>query len=230
VLNDGTLTVKSLLILHTLFPGISIPDVRTNDREVDDFLARRGLDRCRDWRRRFVFFRKLVDPVMLAQSSKIMLLDSDCLHFRVPVEIRAWAHDAREIRYIADVNRHSYCAPTSELSEISGALLPEYFCAGYLCLPRSLVDLSRIERYLAAECFERQRATGQFAHVAEQTLYAMEASVIGTAILPTEYATCPDPHTQGPVMGHFCGGSYQRTWFYTKGLPIVRQLVQPVAT
>ena len=225
VLNDGTLRPASIALLSAIFPGITIPDCETNDREIDTYLAQQGLRRCREWRKGFIFFRKLVDTTRLRQADGLLLLDSDCLHFRVPLEIRRWAERPAKVRYAADVNQYSHCADPSLLAKICGSPLPEYFCAGYLCLPRDAVDLGRIERYLSEDCFERQLSTGRFTHVAEQTLYAMEAAVTGATMLPTDYATCPNPDIETPTIGHFCGGSYQRTWFYTKGVPLlVRQL------
>lgn len=225
VLNDGTLKSESIEILSSLFPGISIPEVKNNDREIDAYLAELGLGRCREWRSRFVFFRKLIDPLRLSQSDRIVLLDSDCLHFRPPTEVQAWAESGNEVRYIADINRHSSCASPEVLENICGAILPEFFCAGYLCVPKASVDLRRIERYLSEDCFESQLAAKRFSHVAEQTLYAMEAGVVGAKILPARYATCPDPDDQVATMGHFCGGSFERTWFYTRGLPLVSRQV-----
>jgi len=226
VLNDGTLTPTSIDSLRALFPAISIPDFKNNNREMERYLATRRLDRCRQWRRHFVFFRKLVDPLIMSEAKAVILLDSDCLHFRIPVEVRQWAEKPTQVRYIADWQRHSFCASASELAAICQASLPEYFCAGYLCVPPKAYNLDRIEGYLSADCFERQLSSGKFAHVAEQTLQAMEATAVGTSILPPEYATCPDPETQDTTMGHFCGGAYKRTWFYTKGLPLLLRQFQ----
>jgi hypothetical protein len=225
VLNDSTLRPSSIDLLRMVFPGISIPDFETNDNEVDAYLMQRRLRRCREWRQHFVFFRKLVDSARLARADGLILLDSDCLHFRAPLDVKEWAERPAQVRYIADINQYSLCSSPSELVKICRSPLPEYFCAGYLCLPRGAVDLDRVEHYLSEDCFEHQLSRRQFAHVAEQTLYAMEAAVAGATMLPSEYATCPDPDTQAATMGHFCGGSYQRTWFYTKGLPfLIRQL------
>lgn len=225
VLNDGSLKSTSLALINAIFPGIAVPDCKANDEETDSYLARQGLRNCREWRRRFIFFRKLVDTVRLRRADGVLLLDSDCLHFRVPLEIRTWVEKPLKVIYAADTHRYSYCADPSLLAKICGSPLPKYFCAGYVCLPRNTVDLFRIERYLSEDCFQRQLSTGRFTHVAEQTLYAMEAAVTGAAILPRCYATCPDPDIESPTMGHFCGGSYRRTWFYTKALPVVfRQL------
>ena len=219
VLNDGSLKPESLEIIKAIFPGVSIPDVKANDREIDAYLASRGLERCRQWRQRFVFFRKLIDPSCLSLSDRMILLDSDCLHFRVPAEVKAWADGGADLRYIADINQYSLCAPPEVLEEICGAPVPSYFCAGYQCVPKVAVDLDRIERYLSAECFESQLSSGRFSHVAEQSLYAMLGASFGANVLPNTYATCPDPNDGVSVMGHFCGGTFRRTWFYTKGLP-----------
>jgi len=221
VLNDGTLKPSSIATLKKIFPGISIPAFEANNREIDVHLKGASLVRCRDWRREFVLFRKLVDPVYLAQSDKIVVLDSDVLHFQPPEEVQSWSRRPDEFRYIADPNINSHCAPAEELTNVCGAPLPKYFNAGYVCFPRSMIDLARVERNLAAQCFERQRLSGRFNHFAEQTLYAMEAAVGCARILPPAYATCPDPDTDFVVMGHFCGGDYRRTWLYTKGLPFL---------
>lgn len=227
ILDDGSLKRASIRILERLFPDISIPDVADNDGRIDAYLESAGLPLCREWRRRFVFFRKLVDPQILAKSDKIVLLDSDVLHFKSPCEIHEWVAQPDGMRYAADIRRHSYCAPPEALRALCGVSLPEYFCAGYLCVPKHAVDLGRIERYLAAEVFERQRAEGKFSHVAEQTLYAMESARAGAKMLPPSYATCPEPRTGDIVMGHFCGGEATRYWFYTKGLSLLAPWVRP---
>ncbi len=225
VLDDGTLKRESRAILECLFLGIVVPAVAGHDATMLSRLEELGLSRCHAWRQRFVFFRKLVDPCLLAENKGMVLLDSDCLHFRVPEEVRSWAENPDRVRFIADLARHSFCAPHETLSRICGAALPEFFCAGYLCLPRHSIQLHRVEQYLAAPCFTEQLASGKFSHVAEQTLQAMEAAVVGAEVLPETYATCPDVPSSKTVAGHFCGGSVERTWFYTKGIPLVaRQL------
>jgi len=221
VLDDGTLKDASRSILKTLFPGIQVPAVVGHDAAMLSQLQTLGLNRCHAWRHRFVFFRKLVDPCLLAEKKGMVLLDSDCLHFRVPEEVRKWAENPDWVRFIADLVRHSFCASHETLSEICGAALPEYFCAGYLCLPRGSLQLHRVEQYLAAPCFTEQLASGKFSHVAEQTLQAMEAAVLGAGVLPETYATCPNLQSSNTVAGHFCGGSVERTWFYTKGIPLL---------
>jgi hypothetical protein len=225
VLDDGTLKGASLATLEALFPGIVVPAVEGHDAMVLSHLEELGLRRCLAWRQRFVFFRKLVDPCLLAVNRGVILLDSDCLHFHMSDEVRLWAKNPDRVRFIADVARHSFCAPLATLSQICGAVLPEFFCAGYLCRPRGSVQLDRVEEYLADPCFAEQLASGKFSHVAEQTLQAMEAAVVGAEILPETYATCPDVPSSNAVAGHYCGGSVERTWFYTKGISLVaRQL------
>lgn len=226
VLNDGTLQSDSITLLTRTFPGIVVPDYASNNEEIDCFLRRRGLRRCREWRNSFVFFRKLTDVVPLRQADRMILLDSDCLHFNAPLEIKRWAVQSNHVRYIADSEKYSLCFPPTIFPSMCGVPVPDYFCAGYLCLPGDGLDLERVERYLSKEVFEYQWSTKCFSHVAEQTLYAMEAAIIGAEVLPSDYATCPDVDTRRVTMGHFCGGSYERTWFYTKGLPLLsRQLL-----
>ena len=159
ILNDGTLKPRSMRLLSDLFPGIAIPDHLANNAETDDYLNRHALRRCREWRKRFVFFRKLSDPVGLSQAGHIVLLDSDCIHFGIPKVVKNWVGQ-RQVRYIADPAKYSFCADSLELADICGCPLPEYFCAGYLCLPTTVVSLDRIEHYLSAPCFDKQLSEG----------------------------------------------------------------------
>ena len=225
VLDDGTLKPTSLDILHSLFPGIQIPQVIENDGAVLAQLELAKLPLCLDWRKRYVFFRKLIDPTLLNKKSGMILLDSDCLHFQVPQEVRRWAENPNQTLFISDLAKHSFCAPPEALSTVCGASLPEHFCAGYLCIPKDGLQLQRIEQYLLDPCFGKQLAERKFSHVAEQTLQAMEAAITGAKILPATYATCPNVPNPDVVAGHFCGGSVERTWFYTKGIStLARQL------
>lgn len=229
VLNDGTLNPASIARLHALFPGIAVPDFNALNERVAAYLAGRCLHRCAEWRRRFVLFRKVTDPVALAAGNPVLLLDSDCLHFARPQETQEWTERPEKILYIRDVARHSLCGPADELARICGQPLPDYFCSGYLGLPQSAVNLEQIETYLAEDVLERQRAHG-FSHFAEQSLLAMQAAVQGAQALPPRYATCPDPRGGDVVMGHFCGGAPTRTWFYTLGLPLMRAQLAAAAS
>jgi hypothetical protein len=225
VLDDGTLKPTSLDILHSLFPGILIPRVIENDGAILAQLESANLPLCLEWRKRYVFFRKLIDPTLLNKKSGMILLDSDCLHFQVPQEVRAWSVKPDQALFIPDVARHSFCAQPEILSKICGITLPEYFCAGYLCIPSHGIQLKRVETYLSTQCFDNQLRDNRFSHVAEQTLQAMEAAVTGAQILPFTYATCPNVPNPDVVAGHFCGGTVKRTWFYTKGIStLARQL------
>jgi hypothetical protein len=223
VLNDGTLKNASIGFLHDLFPGIRIPEFHRNNEDAAAFLSKRGLIRLRHCREHIIWFRKLVDPLMLASSDKIFLLDSDCSHFSQPQEIHQWIRQPKIIRYIGDPVRYPLCAPADELRRICGRALPEHFCAGYFAVLRSGIDLNRIEEYLHDQCFDQRISQGRL--IDDQTLYAMEAAVVGAEMLPPQYATCPSLDTESAVMGHFCGGSYKRMWFYTVGLPLVRSQI-----
>jgi hypothetical protein len=221
ILDDGTLTEESRRLLVGLFPGITIPQVADHDMMVFTRLRELGLSRCLAWRERFVFFRKLIDPCLMEGGTGAVFLDSDVLHFEVPNEIRLWTENPNRILFIADVARYSLSGPHDTLSEICGATIPECFCAGYLCIPKGALQLQHVEDYLTDPCFDSQLECGKFSHVAEQSLHAMEAARVGCEVLPRSYATCPDVPSTKAVAGHFCGGAVMRTWFYTKGLPVL---------
>lgn len=223
VLDDGTLRPKSIALLRTVLPGITIPEFHFQDSTVCGQLERQQLWRCLEWRRQrhYVFTRKLFDPLFLSSSEHMVLLDSDYLHFNSPCEVREAFDGPRMIRYVSDTRRFSLCADPGELAELCRAQLPEYFCAGFLYVPRASVQLRRLEHYLSHPIFTRQLHRSSFEFLAEQTLWAMEAAVIGAKALPPTYGTCPDVEQQAAIAGHFCGGVVERTWFYTKGLPLL---------
>jgi hypothetical protein len=184
-------------------------------------LNKRGLVHCQAWREDFVFFRKLIDPCLLVEGRGMILLDSDCLHFGPPKEVMDWSDNPNETLFIADSRKYSYCADVEILQRDCIGVLPQFFCAGYLCIPRDGLNLMRIESYLTGAHFVDQLEQRRFSHVAEQTIQAMEAAACGYTRLPNTYATCPDVPSESAVAGHFCGGNVERTWFYTKGLPLL---------
>lgn len=225
VLSDGTLTPETIALLGRALPGLTCPEAAANRDAARAELVRMGLVRCSQWLDRFVLFQKLIDPFRLARSEKIVLLDSDTLHFRRPVELHDWLLDPAVPRFAMDAQPHALCINPEEFERMAGMRPAPFFNSGYLSMLRTAVSFRRVEAYLQEGAFESQLTSGQFAHVAEQTIFAMELSRLGAAPLPATYSICPDVPADNAVMGHFCGGESSRNWFYTKGLAVIsRQL------
>lgn len=221
VLSDGTLRESSINTIKEIFPNIIIPDAAENDLYVSQYLHRNGLTLCKHWRKNFVFFRKLIDPLLLSRSEKVLLLDSDILHFRPPTAIAEWSAQPDRFLYISDPKENPFCADIDDIQRIAGMSPTTHFCAGYICFRIDMINLSRIENYLKDRIFENQRISNSFNHTSEQTIYAMESAFSHAVRLPASYATCPDPYSEEVIMGHFCGGESTRYRFYTIGLRLL---------
>jgi hypothetical protein len=93
----------------------------------------------------------------------------------------------------------------------------EAFNPGVVRTTRQVLDLTRIEQYLERPEFW---STGSRPHYyAELTLWAMQLTRACARPLPQSYAITPPLDDEVPASGHFCGGGFPATWFYSRGLP-----------
>lgn len=226
LLNDGSLSEQSIESYQNLLRGIHIPDFRENNLAIENHLGKLGHNRSIELRRKFVLLRKLIDTAFHSLEREYIVIDSDILQFKTPDDVIQWAGLPEGVRYAADISMETFCVTRQTLEQSFGITLPPLFNSGYICIPPKLIDFARIERALADPIFSEQLQTGRINFFNEQTLFAIEAAMTRATALPPGYAICPDPEKRETVMGHFCGGDAKRTWFYTKGLPILaRQLL-----
>lgn len=165
-----------------------IPDARVIAQGQADARVREVLgDRCPrllEARRQSPFMMKLIDPVLLASSERIVILDSDVLFFRAPRELCAHVEKAPADAWLFQRDPAStYNLTEADAASAFGIRMPERVNSGIAVVPRSLVDLDLCERLL--EHPDVSRPSGWI----EQTLFALCAGARGRVeYLPPSYA------------------------------------------
>ncbi len=211
--SDGSLTDVDRGQLLRVLPGARVITRAQSDQLVEARLQELGLSRSVRFRRGLVFALKLFDPFFFGTQPRFVLLDSDVLVFRRPAELLA---DEPVNLYSPD-NGLRYCLSAETLQALLGKPCIASFNPGVVRTHRTVLDLAFVER-----CLERAEfwGSGRRPHYyAELTLWAMQLTTAGARQLPETYAITPALDGLLPVCGHYCGGGYPATWFYSRGLP-----------
>jgi hypothetical protein len=213
--SDGSLTVADARRLHQVLPGVQVISRAESDQRVEPRLRELGLTKSLEFRDRLVFALKLFDPFFFGDRSSFILLDSDVLFFGHPTEVLVDLADP-DCLYSPD-NGIRYCLSAETLQALLGKPCIASFNPGVVRTRRTVLDLAFVE-----DCLKRAEFWGSGTrphYYAELTLWAMQLTNAGARPLPASYAITPPLDDPLPVSGHYCGGGYPATWFYSRGLP-----------
>jgi hypothetical protein len=211
--SDGSLTATDSGYLHSILPGIRIIARSEADALVESRLAMLGYTNSIRFRKQLVFALKLFDPFFFGERASFVLLDSDVLFFRIPHELL----DLGASNLYSPDNGVRYCIEPETLEMLLGKPCISYFNPGVVRSDRSVLDLYLIEQFLDRPEFW---GTGSRPHYyGELTIWAMLLTLAGACALPQSYAITPTLQDALPTSGHFCGGGYPATWFYSRGIP-----------
>ena len=130
LLDDGSLSRQVLEEFASIFPGIEIPNYKENNAAQMEYLLSKKLNKCTQWREKFILFRKLIDPILLSKDSSYLLIDSDILHFSRPKEVLDWIKKPFKVKYASDTLPYSLCAEASAIHKLSSHAIPQYFNSG----------------------------------------------------------------------------------------------------
>jgi hypothetical protein len=211
--SDGSLTDTDARHLQQVLPGVRMISRQEADQVVEPHLHELGLSRSIRFRRELVFGLKLFDPFFFGEQASFFLLDSDVLFFRRPAELLS---EEPTSLYSPD-NGFRYCLGPEVMQALLGGPCIAGFNPGVVRTRRTVLDLAFVE-----QCLERQEFWGSGTrphYYAELTLWAMQLTIAGARPLPASYAITPPLDGPIPVSGHYCGGGYPATWFYSQGLP-----------
>jgi len=160
---------------------------------------------------------KLVDSVVFARAAKIVVLDSDVLFFRAPVELRAQAESDTRDGYLFQRDPAStYNITEEEAAAMFGVRMPSCVNTGICVFPRSLVDVELCEAVL--EHPQVRRPSGWI----EQTLFALCAGTRGgVKYLSSDYLISLERGVDYDALTarHFAGPS--RPLLTEEGMPYV---------
>ncbi|MDQ6670033.1 MAG: hypothetical protein M3069_04690 [Chloroflexota bacterium] len=218
--SDGSLTDADAGRLQRVLPGVQVISRTESDQRVEHRLRELGLARSLQFRDSLVFALKLFDPFFFGDHSSFILLDSDVLFFRRPAEVLPALADPScddAISLYSPDNGFRYCLSAETLQAILGQPCIASFNPGVVRARRAVLDLPFVE-----QCLQRAEFWGSGTrphYYAELTLWAMQLTTAGARSLPPTYAITPPLDGPPPVSGHYCGGGYPATWFYSRGLP-----------
>jgi hypothetical protein len=218
--SDGTLTTHDVARLHRVLPEAHVIAHDEANVLVESRLRDMGLERLLRFRRSLVFALKLIDPFFYGQHQTLFLLDSDVLFFRRPVELLDGLGDG-QLRELPNLyspdNGERYCLSSETLEHLLEKPCIPFFNPGVIRTDRSVLDVRRVEYYLQRPEFWSSDTRPHY--YGELTLWAMLLTRAGAHRLPPTYAITPPLDGALPMSGHYCGGGYPATWFYTRALP-----------
>jgi len=214
--DDGSLTGNDRNLIQDVFPSLNIIGKMESGEALERHFLEKGLARCLNLRRRLVLARKLFDSVFLSRSEWIILMDSDVLFYHKPVEI------LQPYNFYSVDNGYRYSFSASEMDELLGRKTIGRCNSGLIRIRRGQVDFEQIERWLSHPGF--WTTVGSANYFAEQTLWAMVLTLAEARPLPETYRICA-PEPEKFTYGHYCGGGYWASLYYTRGLPYLRQRI-----
>jgi hypothetical protein len=214
---QGHSTARMRSTLRQHFPEAVLIPQGEADTHVARILGQRKLHRLRALRDASPIMLKLVDVALFGRAPRLLLLDSDVLFFRAPVELIGAALRRGRAVFQEDIDS-CYVLSRAEAADLGVNLQPR-LNAGLMVIDRDVIDLDACERFVAHAAFET--ASGWV----EQTLYALLASAAGPIeMLPRTYAVSPAelPTPDMIVARHYSGVS--RPYLTSQGIPwLVRE-------
>ncbi|MGH0032967.1 MAG: hypothetical protein ACQGVC_24510 [Myxococcota bacterium] len=223
---DGTLTDEHRELYGRYFEGIRVLDEPEHDARIDAALAPWPASRRARRTPGFYCARKLWDPLFVARSPTLLLLDSDVLFFRRPDRLLAYLASGQPC-FSSDYE-DAYAESRPSLERFAGHRVRSCVNSGVLHVPvegyRRRLD--RVERY-----FERvaARSGPVDPNRDEQTTHALLMSDLGAARLPPSYRII-GPVDAGTTSYHFVGEGKGRKAFWDVGVArLERALRVPAA-
>jgi hypothetical protein len=178
--DDGTLTdeIRETLAYH--FPAARI--LNRSQAEQDVLATLQNYPLCRKFRESNHLSPKVFDFRHYLQADRMLLLDSDVLFFKEPMELlRRIETPEYRLNCVNGDIKPAYTV-TSELArQHCDVRLMERFNSGLGLIHRDSLNLDWIEEFLAIPGI-----IGNF-WLIEQTLYALCSSRFGVELLPSEY-------------------------------------------
>ena len=217
--DDGTLTPRDCAEWQRVFPGVQIIARAESDARVNEYFRAQNLTRCETMRTRLAYALKLFDPCLYGEQESFVILDSDVLFYAPPREMMLSETNRAENLYSVD-NGYRYALPPEVLDRALGQPCIERFNPGMMRVRRDTLSFAQVEEDLQLRDFWMTSHTPQL--FAELTLWAMALTRAGAHPLPPAYAICPYAGAPGVVAGHYCGGGYWASLYYTQGLPYLR--------
>jgi len=222
--DGGGLTPAVVAALRRVFPDARVIDAVTADRLVADRLGADRYPATLAARRNHPNFKQAIDYALLADSPRVLGMDSDVLFFEPPAELVRLARTTDRFVYLRDLE-DSYSVASADAEEWFGCALSPRVNIGLGVIPTALFDPEFVDRLLASGKLMESR--GEFAN---QTVLALHAGRSGLIHLPDDYAMATGPLPAGatwPIVRHYAGPT--RQLFFDEGLPYFTRVADVLA-
>lgn len=224
--DDGTLTKEDIKKLNWHLAGVIIVTKKQADRQVLPLL--KNHPSCYKYRSEQKFAKKVFDILLLANSQKIMILDSDVLFFKKPTEIINWAENrVCEMRY----NHDPFDTERNIHTRLKKDLEVEYpigYNSGLQCLSKEILDVDFLEDYLSF-CYKQENLDWWVIEQRSMALLTYRYNSRMCSSLPRKRYLFQNkknvfyknrninPFPKGLVAKHY--SRYARNLFVTEGIP-----------
>lgn len=206
IVDDGTLTGEHIATLMKVAPRSRIVPESESKRRIDEQLDKSAFPTLHLLWHEYKHIRKLIDPHLLGEKA-VLVLDSDMLFRRPPLELLEWLESPSGSLVMCDCTE-SYGYTKEQLYTACGNTVPSLVNVGVTGLVTSDINWSRLEDWSS-------RLIGAYgrSYFLEQALVAMQISNFDYLILPTDtYAVLPDNESASYrnnelVLGHYVADS-----------------------
>jgi len=207
--DDGSLTSHDIARIQASLPGALVVTRTEADRLARERLAH--LPRCLELRAANVLSLKLFDPWVVQATGDVILIDSDVLFFRRPVEVQRWLDDPQ-----GRFNRWNVETRIGKPADQEAA--SRTLNSGFGLITRASIAFDAIEAWLDGN----QRLGGW---LIEQEIYDWLSGGAEAAGLPLDYhvANAIDPRPPSSVSTHYVGSV--RGFFLSEGIPRLVTLI-----
>lgn len=184
-IHDGGLLRANIQGLLRHFPDAHFVSAGEADRCVSEQFRKQGLERCLAYRALNVPSRKVFDFFAMSRADCVLIVDSDIVFFRKPVELCIEPSMVTKNLYHID-QQYAYALTANEIQAGFGITPVERIAAGLGLVKRESIDFDAIEHWLAHPKLFQDRWVG------EQTLHALCATQYGVDFLPDTYRVSTD--------------------------------------
>lgn len=158
IINDGTLTKSDKILIKKHIHGIAIYDPEYCYKIV--MLKLNKYPHIYNFRKDmkgYFLSKKLFDTMLIPPYERFILMDCDVIFYKIPSEIILWVKNKEDrILYSTNISSSSFADELNKcwviifqlyIQIVNKAINPE-FNSGFICMPKSLYKLERIERLI----------------------------------------------------------------------------------
>jgi hypothetical protein len=212
--DDGSLSQDDYDRFLSLCPGSRIISPIDADERAKSYLLK--FPHCQTFRRETRLSMKLFDFFFFAETSKIIILDSDVLTFDYITSIE-YALGRRENTFLEDY-QYAFCMTKSEFCHLAPHSAYKRINSGLGVVDTSCLNLDLIEHTLSLVRYQPK------IWWAEQTLFALISAELGVELFDNSYRVAQGPGLEALKVKHYVWST--RPLAYSEGIPAVKRALR----